>query len=186
MKLTQSIRKEFVDAVMLDIKTGVDNEKIHASCMTEALAELPPEAIAMWNNKELRPYLSVKGVSFDSYRQTNEKVPEKYIYAKHFTVPGIGYKLDVSDSLKANVRNMLKEEAERLEEKWSMGNRLTAMAATCKTHAALTIMFPDLAQYIPEVESASPSYPVPAVVMESFMGDLKKLGVPGKRAAVAV
>lgn len=185
MKLTKAIRESFVNSIMDDIKTGVDSAKIIELTMAEAMTELPQAIVDLWNDPDTKQYVRTDNIEFDYVRRTFSVQkgtfwinPSTCIYSPQPKIP-CNAKFRPSTVLKAKVHKLLMEEEARQCAKQSMGERLTAMAAPCKTKEQLAAIFPDLMQYLPEPEPVT--YPVPTIVTADFMAELKKLGVPAKK-----
>lgn len=187
MKITKAFRTSFVNAILRDIKTGLDNELIAKLTQAEALKALPPEILDCWNIQALRPHVAVRIVNFDRYYRTDfiplNSFDSRYLSAGNVVVPSDGTFVP-STKLCDKVTAMLKEQGDRLTAKASMEKRLTAMAATCNKREALVAMFPDLLKYIPPADSVAVAYPVPAIIMKDFMHELKQMGIPAKKEAV--
>lgn len=169
MKLTNTIRDAFVLSAMNDVPSVDYTEKIREAAVKTAASMLPPKVRAIWNDKELRPYVA----TFYCYGGTSANLPglneEKVVKAVEET----------AEPLKVQRNGQTKRHDE-------LRNKLRSVAYSVSTHKALAEALPEFAKYLPPDEaSVNRSLPVVANVVADFV----KAGWPKgakKPAAVKV
>jgi len=190
IKLTKAMRGEFVASVLADIKDKIDHDAIIKMVTDEALAALPKNIRALWEDIATRRFVAITSVHLASlrrsrptYRGPKDTYHEPYVYIGSVQVPGYqGW--EPSLKLKDRVLKMQQDLEAVLDAKEDLAERLPAMVATCKTVDDLEDMFPLLTKYIPK-PVVVPRALVPAVQIKDTMAQLRKLGVPPKVEAVA-
>ena len=160
MKLTQTDRVAFVNAVIRDVPIVDYQEQAHKLLNDIAATLLPPEIQAIWNNPKLRSYIKhndyistpsyLDGVYGPASFTPNEEVKRQLLYL-------------------ANKNKAQKDVIAGLRSK------LTGMITGCSTLKQATDLMPEFSKYLPkERQKVVPG--VPALV--SVVAELHDLGWP--------
>lgn len=148
MRLTKTHREAFVARVMADLPRIDYQEQIQKIMLDHALAKLPAKVRALYDNTELRPWVS------QTYWSWWEHVREESLRTQ----------LHVSVYVPANESySALPEEAKPLFTAWKdqlrrhheLQTSLIATVAGCSTLRSLRETLPQFAKYMPEVEEAN-------------------------------
>jgi hypothetical protein len=192
--LNTKLRTAFVNAVLADISIGLDDDLIRKFVLEEAVNALPPAVRALYDDEATRGWVHKVYAHFPGLPRSAEK-PEDHPRYTSWEVRGVTVQVpgksntagcfDTSAKTKARVRKMQEEVEARMDAKDAMKIRLTQIASTCKTRAALADLLPHLEQYMPKPPPPQMVTHVPAVMVKDMMKELKKLGVPAQKEAVA-
>ena len=186
MLLNKAMRVEFVNKVMSDVKTDVDEKPLHDAVMAEAIAALPEAVKSLYLDPKTAPYIKTQQVSFAGlyFERPNyhREYYRPYASVESRMVPS-GYDdgvkhFEPSEKLKKLAASIQREGVDKVLAKDSLRIRMEQMVATCKTREALEEMFPELTKYIPKPAAKGLSSQVPAVAIKDFMKELSQLGVP--------
>lgn len=195
MLLNTKLRTAFVNAVLADIKTHLDDDLIRKFVTEEAVDALPPAVRALYDDEATRGWVNTVYVNFPALPRSAPK-PDDWPRYTSFDVRGVSLQapgkagagfgsFSPSAKTKTRVRKMQEEVEALLDAKDAMKIRLTQIASTCKTTEALIDLLPHLEQYVPKPPPKQMLASVPAVMVKDMMKELKKLGVPAQKEAVA-
>ena len=157
MRLTKDDRSAFVRSVMNDVPRVDYEQQAKDRVQAEIYAQMPPKIQAIYDDKNLRPYLETHGVwMFGTYAR--------------FAGILIGYntKCDLSDleALRDAQQNSID----------AMAAKLSGVIGSCATLKTALERLPEFAKYLPEDRDSTGTENLPAIA--NLVSDLMAAGWP--------
>lgn len=164
MRLTNSIRDAYIQAVMDDVPSKDYTEDIRKATMQAAIDALPPKVRAVWDDQETRVW-----------------VPSQYCHdgRQSYQIPGLynaRNKVIEAPQVAALVAARKAQDAARE----ALKSKLKGVAYACTTRKALADALPEFLQYLPPEVSPSTNLPALANVVTEFT----RAGWPKSKKAV--
>lgn len=173
MKLTKSDREAFVSAVLNDIPQVDYNELAQKYVKDFLIEKMPPKIKAVYDDKELRDWLSTSYVGMPGSLQTFYFHHVNNEYRKINTVyPELAEQL-VEWSDKLYEQNQVQRD---------MQLKLGGIINGCSTLKQAKERLPEFEKYLPKERDATGVSNLPAV--SNVVAELSKLGWPKEQAAV--
>lgn len=164
MKLTNALKKAFVNAVMADVPKIDYNEQAHTLAQQYVLSIAPQAVVDLYNSPN-RDYLAADRVCFPAY------IADAHLYA------AISSDVLMMDDEVWNQLRELSNAAEAQNNKlFALREQLHAAVASCTTVAALKKLLPEFEKYLP---SAPPTNQYP-VAVTGVVSEFVKAGWPKK------
>lgn len=172
-RLTNDMRNAFIAKVMEDVPQVDYEQKIRDTVNKAALAALPRQVKALYDNPDTREYVNT--ASAHVYR-SDQSIPR----SMSFRLPARNDK-DLERIVRATSGALVDKWIEQENQRRSLREKLRAVAFHCTTLKQLADSFPEFARYLPKDElDATRNLPALANVVSDFV----KAGWPkGKRAA---
>lgn len=176
MKMTNTQRNAFVNAVMDDVPSVDYSEMIREKAVKAALPHLPPAVVKLWNNPETRAFLREGSI---------------YVHGVNIAFPGVDWRankdlaeMKAAEAAARDACQGIADKAKAQEEtRKALRARLSSAAYSVSTRKALADLLPEFARYLPPEPEAARNLPAIANVVADFT----KAGWPkgGKSARAA-
>lgn len=164
MKLTKSMREIFVRAAMADVPKVDYDQQIQDTLLADAVAQLPEQVQAIWNNPKTQSYLNTSWVYEAGYRY-EAPCGEKALKLSAATLKEL-----------VRLEKLNTAQGEKLDE---LRDGLVSLAAGATTREKLIALLPaELHKYVPGQPPAPVDRRVPAVIVDDVMAMLRDAGWP--------
>lgn len=167
MRLTNSIRDAYIQAVMDDVPSQDYTEAIRKATVQAAIDALPPKVRAVWDDLDTRSW-----------------VPTQYCHdgRQSYQVPG-HYGVSRALTETAQVAALIAARKAQDAAREALKTKLRGVAYSCTTRKALAEALPEFLKYLPPEAASSTNLPALANVVTEFV----QAGWPKgkKREAVA-
>ena len=161
MKLTKEIRAAFVRAVINDVPTVDYLQMIRRSIIAEAVSQLPPKVLAVYNDKNLSDWV---------------KTDWNYYFSVSVSHPSCdGKPINVPVTVAAQCEEWLRLHKEQEATIRKLRESLSGAAASVTTRKALAALLPEFEKYLP-VDEQQALRSVPAIA--NVVADFAKAGWP--------
>ncbi len=165
MRLTNIIRKSFVNAVMQDLPEPENWEKqVHDIYKADAIEQMPAELRAFALNSKTSHWFNTRSV----YRYDSP-------FSSVYVVSPQGMDYQASSSAKAKIDELTAKAKAHKTLRYELREKLKGIADGCTTRKALASALPEFEKYLPADEPAA-CRSLPAVA--NLVADFTKAGWP--------
>ena len=195
MNLSKLTKEQIVNKIMRDVPEVDYGQLIHDVVQAEALRMMPPEVRAIYDNVEMRGYLSGMHLAVHGYgspsippifwrKAVNEPmcyVTTIYLTKKHWNDRADPLTKTLADNVYWNVQDLLSLAETQAKARESMREKLKTMLAGIRTlKQAKTLLEPELHKYLPaEPPKADAKAAQASVALVPYVVDaLKEMGWP--------
>lgn len=158
MRLTQYHRDAFVSAVMNDVPKTDYDEIAHKLAQDYLAERMPPKVRAVYDDKNLRHHLRAPNTGFPNPLNSHCL----YTSQDYFHI-------DRTPDLKALLASVAAQKSAQDAQRADLRSKLTAVAKSCSTRAALAKALPEFEKYLPAEEARSGNLPALANVVADFV-----------------
>lgn len=196
MNLSKTTKEQIVRKIMLDVPEVDYGQLIHDVVQAEALRMMPPEVRAIYDNVEMRGYLSGMHLAVHGYgspsvppifwrrchNDATDYVTTIYLTKKHWNSSLDPLTKTLVDNVYWNVQDLMSLAETQAKARESMCEKLFTMLAGIRTlKQAKTLLEPELHKYLPvepPKDPAQKALQASTAVVPYVVANLREMGWP--------